>query len=131
MLVSYLRCTLFSLHFDSRYISYTNPVANNRLFLTSRHAMQASGGSSVGARAALLRLSIDLKLHPTIVAAALEYAFDNHPSFSSASQAFCFGIVRQGHCANMQILDAALQRLRQNFGGLCNREEEQLERWTS
>jgi hypothetical protein len=85
--------------------------------------MQAHDGSSPGGRAALLRLSMDLKLHPTIVAAALEYAFDYQPAFPSASQALCFGIVRQGHCVNMQILDVALQRLQENFGGLCDQIE--------
>ncbi|KAF1924542.1 uncharacterized protein M421DRAFT_95312 [Didymella exigua CBS 183.55] len=80
--------------------------------------MQAPDGSSPGGRAALLCLSTDLKLHPAIVAAALEYAFDYQHIFPSASQALCFGIVRQGHCANMQILDVALQRLTKTFEGL-------------
>lgn len=79
--------------------------------------MQASDGSSADARAALLRLSIDLRLHPIVIAAALEYAFDYQHAFPSADQALCFGIIRQGHCVNMQILDAALQRLKTNFGG--------------
>jgi hypothetical protein len=82
--------------------------------------MLANDGSSPGGRAALLRLSMDLKLHPTIVAAALEYAFDHQHAFPDASQSLCFGIVRQGYCANMQMLELALQRLQKDFGGSWN-----------
>lgn len=80
--------------------------------------MQAPDGSSVGARAALLRLSIDLRLHPSVVATALEYTFDNHASFPSASHALCCSIVSQGYCVDTQILHVALQKLRRNFGGM-------------
>lgn len=79
--------------------------------------MQASDGSSPGARYALLDMSANLRLHPIIVARALEYAFDNLSFFSSARQAVYFGIVRQEYCVDLQTLDAALQRLRSNFGG--------------
>lgn len=80
--------------------------------------MSANDGSSPGGRAALLRLSVDLKLQPFIVVAALEYAFDHQYAFPNASQAVCFGIVRQGYCANMQMLEVALQGLQKDFGGM-------------
>lgn len=80
--------------------------------------MQATDGSSPGGRAALLRLSADLMLHHIVVAAALEYAFDYQHAFPDATQALCFGIVRQGHCANMQMLEVALQRLQRDVGGM-------------
>lgn len=79
--------------------------------------MQASDGSSPGGRAALLRLSMDLKLHPTIVAAALEYAFDYQHAFPDAVQALCFGTVRQGRSMNMRMLELALQKLQKDFAG--------------
>ena len=60
---------------------------------------------------------MDLKLHPMIVAAALEYAFDYQHAFPDAIQALCFGIVRQGHRMNMQMLEVALQKLQKGFEG--------------
>lgn len=79
--------------------------------------MQATDGSSSGARSALIAMSGDLKLPPIVLARALEYAFDNLSTFPNAGQAVGFGIIRQGHCVNIQILEFALQRLRLHFGG--------------
>ncbi len=83
--------------------------------------MQAPDGSSPGAQRALMAMAADLKLHPIVVARALEYAFDNVLSFPSASQALCFGIVRQGHYIDMQLLNVTLQRLQRNFGGVFHK----------
>jgi len=80
--------------------------------------MQASDGSSPGGRAALLRLSMDLQLHPIIVAVALEYAFDYQHAFPDAIQALCLSIVGRGHHANIQMLEVALQKLQKDFGGM-------------
>jgi hypothetical protein len=65
-----------------------------------------------------MAMAADLKLHPVVLARALEYAFDNISTFPSAEQAVCFGIVRQGLCVDMWILDVALHRLRRNFGSV-------------
>lgn len=113
-----LRLAFTSLRHTSHSRSYI--VTGQQLYLEFWHAMQANDGSSPGGRAALLRLSTDLKLHPIIVAAALEYAFDHQHAFPSAGQALCFGVIRQGYCANMQMLELPLQRLQKDFGGMWN-----------
>ncbi|KAJ8108840.1 hypothetical protein OPT61_g7893 [Boeremia exigua] len=79
--------------------------------------MQPPHEGSPIAQSALMAMAADLKLQPIIVAQALEYAFDNMSTFPSANQALCFGIVRQGHYVDMQLLHLALHKLRRNFGG--------------
>ena len=80
--------------------------------------MQTPDGNSAGARSALMAMAADLKLHPVILARALEYVLHNISTIPNAEQAVCFVIVRQGLYVDMQLLDVALQRLRRDFGGV-------------
>ncbi|KAH6633524.1 hypothetical protein C7974DRAFT_173629 [Boeremia exigua] len=110
-----------SLHPCMSHIKPTEHVHSSHAFdriPPTKHTMQASDGSSPGARSALLAMADNLQLHPIIIARALEYAFDNISSFPTTEQALCFGIVRQGHYVDMQVLDLALHRLRTDYGGV-------------
>lgn len=81
--------------------------------------MQALEGSSPGARDALLAMSVDLRLPYYNIIKALEYAWDNSSSHSSAVEALDYGFMMQGCFVDIRVLRMALQRLRGNFGSQC------------
>ena len=81
--------------------------------------MQELEGSSPDARDALLALSEDLRLPYHDVIKALEYAWDNRSSHTSAAEALDFGFIMTGCFVDIRVLNMALQKLRRNFGSQC------------